>query len=166
MFKLREQEKVSKDFLKDENYAISVVYSFQLPREVVWAGLRDDETWTKWLPIEKVTWTSPEPFTVGTTRTVVIAGKEVDEYFFDWEEGFLMAFRFDRSGAPVKAFAEEYRLRDVANGCELTLTSAVKANKFGQKIFRLLAKTILLKSLRKFDRHLQKHIDRYTAHTD
>lgn len=88
-------------------------------RHVVWNALLDPVAWTEWLPITKVTWTSPKPFGVGTTRTVEIKDNIVDETFLIWEEGSRMAFRFDRSGFPVTAGVEDYHVVDAPGGSEM-----------------------------------------------
>jgi hypothetical protein len=161
MLKPREHEQVDESFISNPKYALSLTHKFRLPREVVWAGLKDADTWTKWLPLNKVTWTSPEPFAVGTTRTVEFSGQEADEYFFVWEEGFRMAFRFSRSSVPVAAFAEEYSLRDVEGGCLLTLKSAVKTNGLVRVALKPFLRVILKHSLRKMEHHLQKNLQYY-----
>lgn len=89
------------------------------PKGVVWNALLDAKAWTEWLPITKVEWTSPKPFSVGTTRTVEIGKNIVDETFIIWEEGSRMAFRYDRSGFPVTAGVEDYHITDAPGGCEI-----------------------------------------------
>ncbi len=95
---------------------------FPFPASAVWASLLDADAWTRWLPITKVTWTSPAPMGVGTTRTVEIGKEIVEEVFFGWEEGRRMAFRFDASTLPIKAAVEDYVIEDHADGCELVWT--------------------------------------------
>ena len=78
-------EAVGEDFIADESKIKRVSHEFPFPREVVWNALLDGETWTKWLPITKVEWTSPKPYKVGTTRTVWIGEQVVEEVFFGGE---------------------------------------------------------------------------------
>jgi len=99
--------------------AIEVRRAMKAPAKAVWAALLDAQAWTEWLPITKVTWTSGQPFGVGTTRTVEIGSAVVEEVFFAWDEGARMAFRFDRTSLPVKAAIEDYRVVPTAEGCEL-----------------------------------------------
>ena len=99
--------------------AIEVRREMKHPPQAVWAALLDAQAWTEWLPITKVTWTSPQPFRVGTTRTVEIGKQVVEEVFFAWDEGQRMAFRFDRTSLPVRAAVEDYRVVPTATGCEL-----------------------------------------------
>ncbi|MGB3625827.1 MAG: SRPBCC family protein [Henriciella sp.] len=120
-------EQVGEDFLADRSKVKTVSHEFPFPPEVVWAALLDGETWTKWLPITRVEWTSPQPFRVGTTRTVWIGKQVVDEYFFAWEDNKRMAFRFDRTTLPVKAAVEDYQVHETENGCRLDWYFRVKA---------------------------------------
>ena len=115
----RKIEEVGEEFLADSAKVQMLSHEFPFPPDAVWNALRDGETWTKWLPITEVEWTSPEPFGVGTTRTVWIGKQIVEEVFFAWEEGRRMAFRFDRTTLPVKAFVEDYQVHETPNGCRL-----------------------------------------------
>ena len=67
--------------------------------EALFAALADGPSWSKWVPvIREVTWTSPEPFRVGATRTVTLSGGiKVDEVFWAWEPNRRMGFAADGS---------------------------------------------------------------------
>lgn len=117
MPRLRDCKDVGEDYLAGANAKAS--HAFSVPAEAVWAALLDAKAWTEWLPITGVTWTSPQPFGVGTTRTVDIKQNKVEEYFFAWEEGRRMAFRFVRATLPLSAGVEDYRVVPTATGCEL-----------------------------------------------
>lgn len=108
---------VGEDYLAASKHRVS--HRFDLPASAVWAALMDDKAWTEWLPLTKVTWTSPKPFKVGTTRTVAIGEMEIDEVFFAWDEGRRIAFYFAASSLPVSAGIEDYRVVEVPGGCEL-----------------------------------------------
>jgi carbon monoxide dehydrogenase subunit G len=86
--------------------------------EQVFACLLDASAWPRWVPvITKVTWTSPLPFAVGTTRTVDMVGRlSAEEHFFAWEPDRRMAFYFTRTSMPADAFAEDYQLTDLGDG--------------------------------------------------
>lgn len=120
--KIRDHGAVDADFLAAVKSAPHARQFIPYPRNIVWNALLDKDAWTEWLPITKVDWTSPKPYGVGTTRTVEIGSNIVDETFIIWEEGRRMAFRFDRSGFPVKAGVEDYHIVDVPGGCELQWT--------------------------------------------
>lgn len=123
----KQLEQVGEEFLADSAKVKKVSHEFPFPADVVWNALLDGETWTKWLPITKVEWTSPKPFKVGTTRTVWIGKQVVEEYFFAWEEGRRMAFRFDRTTLPLKAGVEDYQIHDTPGGCRLDWYFRAKA---------------------------------------
>ncbi|MFD1189304.1 MULTISPECIES: SRPBCC family protein [Phenylobacterium] len=114
---LKTHKAVAEEYLAGATAKVS--HSFGVPAAAVWAALLDAQAWTQWLPITKVTWTSPQPFGVGTTRTVEIGDAKVEEYFFAWEEGKRMAFRFAASPLPISAAVEDYRVVETAGGCEL-----------------------------------------------
>ena len=116
--KIRDNEPVGVDYLLAAK-GPHVKQPMPFPKEVVWNALLDPQAWTEWLPITKVEWTSPQPYGVGTTRTVEIGDNIVDETFIIWEEGSRMAFRFDRSGFPVTAGVEDYHVVDAPGGSEL-----------------------------------------------
>lgn len=117
MAKLRTHKAVGEEYLAKGT--VKVVHAFPFPPSAVWAALLDARAWTEWLPITKVTWTSPQPFGVGTTRIVEIGEQAVEETFFAWEEGSRMAFRFEKSSLPLSAAVEDYRVVPTSSGCEL-----------------------------------------------
>lgn len=118
----KQHQKVGEEYLAATKPGQVARHVFPFPASMVWASLIDADAWTHWLPITKVTWTSPEPMGVGTTRTVEIGKAIVEEVFFGWEDGRRMAFRFDASTLPIKAAVEDYRIEDHADGCELIWT--------------------------------------------
>jgi len=64
-----------------------------------------------------VVWTSNKPYGVGTTRSVWLTGITVDERFFRWEHDRRFSFYLTGHSVPLAhAFAEDYRLDEVAGG--------------------------------------------------
>ncbi|KCZ64409.1 SRPBCC family protein [Hyphomonas atlantica] len=116
---LKQHKAVGEDYLATVKPKLRASHAFPFPASAVWAALLDADAWTEWLPITKVIWTSPEPFGVGTTRTVEIGDQRVEEVFFAWEDGMRMAFYFDKSTLPVSAAIEDYRVVATDSGCEL-----------------------------------------------
>lgn len=87
--------------------------------EKIFEIFEDARAWPAWAPpIQRVDWTSPKPFGVGTTRTVTMSfGMAGDEKFIAWEPGKRMAFCFTRTTMPnVAAFGEDYHVEDLGNG--------------------------------------------------
>ncbi len=123
----KQHRQVGEDYLATLGDKPMAAHRYPFPPAVVWAALLDGKAWTEWLPLTKVTWTSPEPFGVGTTRTVEANGVAIDETFFAWEEGRRMAFRFERSPLPIRAGVEDYRVVEAPGGCELQWWGKVDA---------------------------------------
>ncbi len=115
---LKQHKPVGEDYLATAKQS-SAVHRYPFPTHMVWKALLDGPAWTEWLPLTKVTWTSPEPFKVGTTRTVEAGGAVIDETFFAWEEYRRMAFRFEKSTLPISAAVEDYVIKPTDSGCEL-----------------------------------------------
>lgn len=108
---------------------VKEVNSVVLPASAaqVFAVFRDADAWPRWFNgMRKVVWTSPEPFGVGTTRSVWLGPLRVDEHFFDWVDDKRFAFYFTGTNLPfVKALVEEYQLDELDQGqCRFTYTVA------------------------------------------
>lgn len=84
----------------------------------IFAALEDGPSWPRWFhAMHKVVMTSPEPYGVGTTRTVSLAAATVDEQFFAWEQDRRFSFCATRTTAPLAhAMAEDYLLEDLGEG--------------------------------------------------
>ena len=82
------------------------------------AACRYSQSWPRWFHgIHKVVWTSNKPYGVGTTRSVWLTGITVDERFFRWEHDRRFSFYLTGHSVPLAhAFAEDYRLDEVAGG--------------------------------------------------
>jgi hypothetical protein len=128
--------------------------------------LGDAESWPRWASvITKVTWTSPEPRGVGTTRTVDMRGGIVgNEEFLAWEPFTRMAFRFNEcSTQAVAAFAEDYRVEVIPGGCRLTWTMAQKPAGPARVVMPVVGPLLNL-VLRRFLRNLRNYTDaRFSA---
>jgi uncharacterized protein YndB with AHSA1/START domain len=87
--------------------------------EQIWTALEDASAWPRWATvITNVEWTSPQPFGIGTTRTVTMRGRMVAyEEFITWEQPSRMGFRFNEASMDgVRAFAERYTLDPLPGG--------------------------------------------------
>jgi hypothetical protein len=121
-------ERVGLDFIDAAPFRFVSTVDLAISPEQV---LADAESWPQWATvIAQVTWTSPKPFGVGTTRTVHMRGGIVgDEEFLAWEPFTHMAFRLNEaSTGSIAAFAEDYRVVPTAAGCHLTWVMAMKPN--------------------------------------
>jgi carbon monoxide dehydrogenase subunit G len=84
---------------------------FAAPPAQVWEQLTSETSLAAWGPgVKKVTWTSPRPFGVGTTREVAaLGGPRMRELYFRWDEGVRHSFASYESTLPIfKRFAEDY----------------------------------------------------------
>jgi len=119
MPKLHDLTAVDVDYATDGPNNFVIVVSIDVPAAVLFNCLTDGPAWKEWLGID-VEWTSPEPFGIGTTRTVSTAGQTIEETFLAWDQDERLNFRFDRATLPVSAFAEDYRVVPVGDqSCSL-----------------------------------------------
>ena len=151
----------------DVNFIDSAPFVFQnsvdlaITPEQLFEVLADAESWPRWASvITKVTWTSPEPRGVGTTRIVEMRGGIVgDEEFLAWEPFSHMAFRFNEcSTRSVAAFAEDYRVEVIPGGCRLTWTMAQKPAGPARLVMFAVGPLLNL-GLRRFLRNLRRYTD-------
>ncbi|RBW42628.1 SRPBCC family protein [Psychromonas sp. B3M02] len=86
--------------------------------ESIFNVFEDGSAWPKWYSeIKEVNWTSPTPFGVGTTRTILFNTTTINEKFICWEPAKRCSFYFESASAPLAAaFAEDYQLIDNGNG--------------------------------------------------
>jgi len=118
-------------------------HHFSCTPGTLWKALLDEVAWTEWLDMSSAEWTSALPFGVGTTRTVKLPEHQINEVFVAWEDDKRMAFRFDQSTLPVKAAAEDYRILQTEQGCELQWTLRVSAIfPVQQLVFRQIRRTL------------------------
>jgi uncharacterized protein YndB with AHSA1/START domain len=107
-------------------------YRTQYPAspERVWESLVSDESLAAWGPsVKSVTWLSPRPFGVGTTREVVLTGgaPRVRERFIRWEEGRRYSFAVYEASVPVfRHFVEDYLVEADGDHTLFTWTVAIE----------------------------------------
>jgi carbon monoxide dehydrogenase subunit G len=101
-----------------------------VPPERVWEQISSDESLAAWgLGVRRLTWTSPRPFGVGTTREVVLplGAMTIRERFFRWDEGKGYSFYVESANRPgLKQFAEDYVVEADGDGALLTWTIAIE----------------------------------------
>jgi hypothetical protein len=153
-------ERVGLDFIDNAPTVFRNSVELAITPEQLFEVLADAESWPRWAPvITKVTWTSPEPRGVGTTRTVKMRGIVGDEEFIAWEPFSHMAFRFNESSTRyTAAFAEDYRVQVIPGGCRLTWTMALKP--VGPaRVSMVVFGPLLNLGLRRFLRNLRSYTD-------
>ncbi|WP_199253381.1 SRPBCC family protein [Mycolicibacterium mengxianglii] len=165
-----ECERVDLGFIETAPYRFVSTIELAITAEQLFEVLSDAESWPHWATvITKVTWTSPLPRGVGTTRTVHMRGSIVgEEEFLAWEPFSHMAFRFNEaSTTSISAFAEDYRVRETAQGCHLTWVMAIKPNGLAGSIGMRLGRPVMGWLFQRFLHNLRRYTDaRYAARVD
>lgn len=155
-------ERVAVEFVDDAPYRFVSTVDLAITPEQLFEVMADAASWPKWAKvITKVTWTSPEPRGVGTTRTVDMRGGiSGDEEFLAWEPFTRMAFRFNESttGA-IAAFAEDYRVVPTADGCHLTWIMAMKPNGPAARFGMFAGRPLMRRMFQGFLHNLRRYTD-------
>ena len=154
-------ERVDLSFVDSAPFRFRNSVDLAITPEQLFEVLADAESWPRWATvITKVTWTSPEPRGVGTTRTVDMRGGMVgNEEFLSWEPFSRMAFRFNEcSTRAVAAFAEDYRVEVIPGGCRLTWTMAQKPAG-PARLAMFFVRRLLNLALRRFLTNLRSYTD-------
>ncbi|MHA3022235.1 SRPBCC family protein [Mycobacterium sp. BMJ-28] len=169
-------EQVDLDFISEAPFRFVSTVDLAITPEQVFEVLADAQSWPHWATvITKVTWTSPAPYGVGTTRTVHMRGGIVgDEEFLSWEPHSHMAFRFNQaSTTAIAAFAEDYWVvpttdADVAagatpGGCNLTWVMAMKPNGTAARLGMTAARPVMAWLFQRFLHNLRRYSDQRYA---
>lgn len=160
-------DRVDLSFVESAPFVFRNSVDLAITPEQLFEVLADAESWPRWASvITKVTWTSPEPRGVGTTRVVEMRGGIVgNEEFLAWEPFSHMAFRFNEcSTQAVAAFAEDYRVEVIPGGCRLTWTMAQKPAGPARLAMYVVGPLLNL-GLRRFLRNLRNYTDMRFAET-
>jgi len=158
---------VGVDFVDTARFRYANSVDLAITPEQLFEVLEDASAWPRWAKvITNVTWTSPEPRSVGTTRVVDMRGGLIgDEEFLVWEPPTRMAFRFNASSEKtVQAFAERYDVVRTAEGCRLTWTLALDVAG-PSRFFMPLGKPVMNLTFRWFLRKLRRYTDQRYAVT-
>lgn len=159
-------ERVGLDFIDDAPFRFVSTVDLATTPEQLFEVLADAESWPQWATaITQVTWTSPEPRGVGTTRTVRMRGGIVgDEEFLAWQPYSHMAFRFNEaSSGSIAAFAEDYRVVKTPGGCHLTWVMAMKPHGVAARIGMTLGRPVMGWVFQKFLHNLRDYSNRRYA---
>jgi len=115
-------------FFDSAPHVFTYVKHFDAPPERVWESLQSDESLSAWGPaVTSLTWTSPRPFGVGTTRRVGTGPNKVNERFFRWDDGQGYAFYAYEANIPLfRRFAEDYRIEAEGTGTRFTWLVAIE----------------------------------------
>ncbi len=115
-------------FLDAASVRLQETFEIPFPTEKVWGDLTSKNPLWWCRAIKRITWTSPPPFGVGTTRSASALGglNVIRERFFRWEEGRRQSFHATEVSVPgFDRFAEDYVLEpDGERSCRFTWTIA------------------------------------------
>ncbi len=130
MTKWHEMQPTDETFFDTAPYVYRFPIDLPVPAERVWESLTSDRSVAAWGPgVQSLTWTSPRPFRVGTTREVVLPlhSITVREEYFRWDDGKGYSFYAREANRPVlRRMAENYELEPTATGCLFIWTFAVE----------------------------------------
>ncbi|HJQ04726.1 MAG TPA: SRPBCC family protein [Nocardioides sp.] len=154
-------DKVGVEYVDTAPHRYSNTVELGITPEQLFEVFADADAWPRWAKvITGVTWTSPMPPTVGTTRDVTMRGGLVgSEEFLVWNPGTQMAFRFNEaSEKSIRAFAERYDVVATPSGCRLTWTLALDVTGPGRH-FMPLSGAVSNAAFRWFLRNLRRYTD-------
>lgn len=159
--------RVGLDFLDSAPYRIVSTVDLAITPAQLFEVLADENSWPRWATvITKVTWTSPPPRGVGTTRTVTMRGGIAgNEEFLAWDPFERMAFRFNEvSTSSMAAFAEDYRVVPTSRGCHLTWIMALQPANLAGRIGLSLGAPVMNRLFQRFLHNLRRYTDeRFSA---
>ena len=132
-------------------------FEIAMPAAKVWDELCADDALHWCRILDDVSWTSPRPFGVGTTREVkALAGTDkLREHYFLWEEGRRHCFYVVETTAPiVKSLAEDYLVEPRGeDSCRFTWTIAARPSPLGRPggpVNRAILKTLFTDTARHY----------------
>jgi hypothetical protein len=141
-------QQTDEHFLTRAPTRFSENFDIAKPAAVVWQELVADNP-LGWCRALSISWTSPRPFGIGTTRTAKILGGAltVNERYFLWEEGRRKAFCVLDASLPVfNRLAEDYIVEPLSpDRSRLTWTIAMEPKGIGKA--GAPANALLVKSL-------------------
>lgn len=126
---------VDESFFQTAPQRFAHSWEISRPADSVWTELTGDKPLC-WCNGLSITWTSPAPFGVGTTRTSTVLGLiKVQERYFLWEEGRRKAFYGAAMNLPLlTSLAEDYLLEPRGeNACRFTWRIAVAPSPLGKR---------------------------------
>lgn len=146
-------------FFQDASRRVVVDVTVDRPASDVWAELTADGPMSSYCrAISDITWTSPRPFGVGTTRTTRVLGGliKLDERYPHWDEGRRKVFVGVRTLPPVlRRFAEEYLVEPIDPGhCWFRWTAVWEPTLLGRPIGPV-GRAIFASIARDLERHFE-----------
>ena len=148
---------VDETFFDAAPFRLRAKFDVALPAAKVWEELTSDAPLSWCRILQDVSWTSPRPFGVGTTRSVkaLWGANLLKEHYFHWEEGHRHSFYVLESSAPLfESLAEDYLVEPISEtSSRFTWTIAAMPKLFarpGAPINRALLKTLFTDTARHY----------------
>jgi hypothetical protein len=117
-------EPVDESFFESAPVRMRARFEVARPAAEVWGELTGERPLYWCRILQRVTWTSPRPFEVGTTREVkaLWGANCLREHYFRWEEGRQHSFYVVEATAPLASrFAEDYLVEPTGeSSCRFT----------------------------------------------
>ncbi|KAA1417177.1 SRPBCC family protein [Nocardioides humilatus] len=160
---MRDLRDVDADFVETAPFSFANSVDLAITPDQLFEVFLNAEAWPQWVKaLTQVTWTSPQPFGPGTTRTVHLRGGIVgDEEFFTWDAPRQIAFRFIASSSRLTtAFSERYDVEPTADGCRLTWSVGIDVPRALAPVVRL-THPLLDRLLASFLTHLRHYTDKH-----
>ena len=158
--------KVGVDFLEQTPNMFVAREVIRATPEQIFDVFEDAHSWTVWaMPIQKVDWTSPKPYGVGTTRSVHMMGDMTGyEEFVEWERGKRMAFSFiGCSKDATEKFLEDYRVTDLGDGtCRVEWYMAMEVRGFSRHMM-VLTRPIMRMANRRMFKKFKNFVEAYAT---
>ena len=144
-------------FLADATRRVVVDVTVDRPATDVWAELTEDGPMSSYCrAISSITWTSPRPFGVGTTRTTRVLGGLITlhERYPHWDDGSRKVFVGVRTVPPVlRRVSEEYLVEPIAaNHCRFRWTAVWEPTPLGRPI-GVIGRAVFASIARDIERH-------------
>jgi carbon monoxide dehydrogenase subunit G len=155
-------ERVDLDFVDTARYRFVSTVDLAITPEELFEVLSEADSWSRWATaLADVKWTSPEPYGLGTTRTVTMRGGAVnDAEFVAWEPYSHMAFRLNQSTTKgLAAFVEDYQVQETPSGCHLTWTVAITPRGLITRLGMFVFRPVMARVFRRFAGNLRRCTD-------
>jgi hypothetical protein len=155
-------ERVGLDFVGTARYRFVSIVDLAITPEQLFEVLAEADSWPRWATaVADVTWTSPLPYGVGTTRTVTMRGGAVnDAEFVAWDHYSHMAFRLNESTTKgLAAFVEDYQVQDTTSGCHVTWTVAITPRGLTTRLGMFVGRPVMARVFRRFAGNLRRYTD-------
>ena len=107
------------DFLVSAPFRYVNTVDVPVPGDRTWAALAADDTLVSWSPlVSGLRWTTPRPFSVGTTREITLLRIiTARERYYRWDEGHRKTFTGVQMSLPgLRRLAEDYVVEPTPGG--------------------------------------------------